>query len=103
MLVRGRIYVLRDDIYENSVPRLINAADMAHLRRYAVDQIHLEGEQEFQRRQKFKFLTTAQADEQRLKNIAEGAPDDRPVVDVEADEDEDEVPTPRRSRARNNG
>jgi hypothetical protein len=101
--LRGRVYVLRDVIYERDVPMLTSPEDMAHLRKHAVDHITLQGEQEFQRRQKFKFLTAAQAETQRLANVANGAPDDSPAVDVEADEDEDDVPAaPRRTRARGN-
>lgn len=103
MLVRGRVYMLREVTYEFNVPMVTSAEDIRHLRRHGVDTISLEGENEFQLRPKFKFLTSVEAEKQRLKNVSEGAPDDTLIPPDEDYESEDEpvnVPVQRTTRSR---
>lgn len=56
-LVRGRVYFLGDREFGRETALPVTADEEAHLRKHAVDQLTLEGEDEFQHRQKFEFGT----------------------------------------------
>lgn len=99
MLVRGRVYVLVDTVYEAGIPAPVTPENMRWLKKHAIDALHVEGEQEFQRRHKFKYLTSAEAEVQRLKNVAEGMVDEA-MPDLEEDEDEVTAPAVGRGRGR---
>ena len=54
-LVRGRVYYLRDRLFEHEVELEVTAEDRAWLEDNAYDEVTVEGEGEHQRREKFKF------------------------------------------------
>lgn len=61
VLERGRVYMFGGKDFMVRVPHPVTQAEIDHLKDNAVDTITLENEGEFELRQKFKFLTTAEA------------------------------------------
>jgi|GEM_PF-4615881 len=54
-LKRGRVYYLRDRLFETGVEQPVSEADKLYLEESAVDEVSVEGESEFQPRAKFAF------------------------------------------------
>jgi hypothetical protein len=65
-LTRGRVYMLMNGgdglIFENGKPREVTADQRDYLRDNALDIVSVEGEAEYQPRQKFKFTEVLEAE-----------------------------------------
>lgn len=64
VLVRGRVYYLRNKVFERGVPVPVSEEEEEYLKEHAVDEVTVEDEFEHQPRQKFKFLDASEVDDE---------------------------------------
>lgn len=77
VLVRGRVYYLRDKVFEKGKPVPVTAEEEEYLKEHAVDEVTVEDEFEHQPRQKFLFLDASEVEDEDKKAkapTAKGSP-----------------------------
>lgn len=67
VLERGRFYHFSGKEFLTGEPQAVTPDEIKHLRKYGVDQITLEGEDEYEVRQKFRFLREDEVEAYKLR------------------------------------